>query len=489
MEYRLSAVGSGRRLAVSGEPAAFMSYARFNDAHDDGQLSAFRERLAAEVRAQTGREFVIFQDRADIVWGQNWQRRIMETLDVVTLLLVVVTPGFFGSAACRAEVARFLQREEELGRSDLILPVYYISAREMDDPAVRESDEMARVLASRQFADWRELRFEPFTSPLARKAIAQLASQMRETFWQQAEAVTGPTERAGTEDQVTARSESLTYVGDALRRKPLNGPPPGGPSVLVSVLSGHTGRGWYNGGIPAMAFSPDGNLLASGGGDQTIRIWKMATGTPVRTLTGHEWGVKSVAFSPDGNLLASGGHDQTIRIWETATGTPVRTLTGHNRAVNSVAFSPDGTLLASGGDDKTIRIWETATGTPVRTLTGQKHPVNSVAFSPDGTLLASAGDYRSVRIWETATGTLVRALIGHTGRPGWSEVRAVAFSRDGNLLASAGYDKTVRIWEAATGVPVRTLTGHTGGLQAVVFSPDGNLLASAGEDQIVRLWG
>ena len=404
MEYRLSAVGSGRRLAVSGEPAAFMSYARFNDAHDDGQLSAFRERLAAEVRAQTGREFVIFQDRADIVWGQNWQRRIMETLDVVTLLLVVVTPGFFGSAACRAEVARFLQREEELGRSDLILPVYYISAREMDDPAVRESDEMARVLASRQFADWRELRFEPFTSPLARKAIAQLASQMRETFWQQAEAVTGPTERAGTEDQVTARSESLTYVGDALRRKPLNGPPPGGPSVLVSVLSGHTGRGWYNGGIPAMAFSPDGNLLASGGGDQTIRIWKMATGTPVRTLTGHNRAVNSVAFSPDGTLLASAGDYRSVRIWETATGTLVRALIGHTgrpgwSEVRAVAFSRDGNLLASAGYDKTVRIWEAATGVPVRTLTGHTGGLQAVVFSPDGNLLASAGEDQIVRLW------------------------------------------------------------------------------------------
>src|SRR5580704_3728557 len=91
-----------------------MSYARFNDAHDDGQLSAFRERLAAEVRAQTGREFVIFQDRADIAWGQNWRQRIEETLDVVTLLLVVITPGFFGSAACRGEVARFLGRSGSL---------------------------------------------------------------------------------------------------------------------------------------------------------------------------------------------------------------------------------------------------------------------------------------------------------------------------------------------------------------------------------------
>jgi hypothetical protein len=69
-----------------------MSYARFDDAHDDGQLSKFRERLAAEVRAQTGQEFAIFQDRADIAWGQNWRRRIEQTLDAVTLLLVIITP-------------------------------------------------------------------------------------------------------------------------------------------------------------------------------------------------------------------------------------------------------------------------------------------------------------------------------------------------------------------------------------------------------------
>jgi F-box protein 11 len=209
-----------------------MSYARFNDEHDDGQLSAFRDRLAAEVRAQTGREFVIFQDRADIEWGQNWQQRIEQTLDVVTLLLVVITPGFFGSAACRAEVARFLEREQELGRSDLILPVYYISARELDDLAVRESDELAGVLAARQLADWRELRFEPFTSPLIRRAVAQLASRMRDTFWypgpaaafppdaggRQAEAPAGPGKQAGAAGRETARTEPPTHVVDQWQR-------------------------------------------------------------------------------------------------------------------------------------------------------------------------------------------------------------------------------------------------------------------------------
>src|SRR5215469_3247414 len=219
-------------MAVPAVPAAFMSYVRFNDQHDDGQLSQFRARLAAEVRAQTGEEFVIFQDRNDIAWGQNWQQRIGEALDAVTLLLVIITPSLFRSPPCRAEFQKFLERESGLGRADLILPVYYISAREMDDPSLRKADQMAAVLASRQFADWRELRFEPFASPLARKAIAQLASRMRDTFWQppatpaerlarparEAEPTAEPRRRTGVIARVTAKTEPPTHVVDAYQR-------------------------------------------------------------------------------------------------------------------------------------------------------------------------------------------------------------------------------------------------------------------------------
>ena len=222
---------AGRVMAVPGEPAAFMSYVRFNDQHDDGQLSQFRERLAAEVRAQTGEEFAIFQDRNDVAWGQNWQRRIDEALDAVTLLLVIITPSLFRSRPCRAEFARFRDRERALDRADLILPVYYIGAREMDDPGLREADEMAAMLASRQFADWRELRFEPFTTPLVRRAIAELASRMRDTFWQSpatSARPAGPAQEAGSSAvaiaqrgatrHVTGKTEPPSHVVDAYQR-------------------------------------------------------------------------------------------------------------------------------------------------------------------------------------------------------------------------------------------------------------------------------
>jgi parallel beta-helix repeat protein len=216
---------------MAGQPAAFMSYARFDDQHDDGQLTAFRERLAAEVRMQTGEDFPIFQDRNDIAWGQNWQQRIDQALDTVTLLLVIITPGFFRSPACRTEVQRFLDREHALGRSDLILPVYYVSTPQLDDPRRRDTDPLADALASRQYADWRDLRFEPATSPVARKAIAQLATRMRDTFWhppaeprtlaRQPENTARPraaeTEPVGPA-RVTARTEPPTHVVDAYQR-------------------------------------------------------------------------------------------------------------------------------------------------------------------------------------------------------------------------------------------------------------------------------
>lgn len=172
---------------MGSQPAAFFSYSRFDDQHEGGKLTQLRERLSAEVQFQTSEEFLIFQDRKDIAWGQNWKARIDEALDAVTLLIPIVTPNFFRSPACREELERFLKRERQLGRGDLILPVYYLSTPELDDPNRREGDELARVLATRQYADWRDLRFEPLTSEVVRKAIAQLASRMRDSFWHTAQ--------------------------------------------------------------------------------------------------------------------------------------------------------------------------------------------------------------------------------------------------------------------------------------------------------------
>jgi parallel beta-helix repeat protein len=164
-------------------PAAFLSYVRSDDDHEEGQIRLLQNRLEGEVRMQLGRDdFHIFLDREDIGWGDNWRRRIESSLDAVTLLIPILTPAFFASAECRREAERFLERERELGRDDLVLPIYYLSAAELEEAERRDGDELARTLAERQHADWRPLRFEPLTSPVVRQRLAQLAGRMRETL-------------------------------------------------------------------------------------------------------------------------------------------------------------------------------------------------------------------------------------------------------------------------------------------------------------------
>lgn len=160
--------------------AGFLSYVRFDDAHENGRLSEFCKRLSGEVRVQTGEPFPIFQDREDISWGQQWKERIETSIDSVTFLIPIITPGFFKSGPCREELERFLDREKELGRNDLILPVHYVNCLLLNDDAKRRSDSLAAVIAARQLADWRNLRFEPFTSPDVGKTIARMAAQIVE---------------------------------------------------------------------------------------------------------------------------------------------------------------------------------------------------------------------------------------------------------------------------------------------------------------------
>jgi hypothetical protein len=163
---------------VKQQPIAFISYVRFDDEHENGRITQLREHLSAEVRMQTGEELPIFQDRKDILWGQNWKERIEESLDEVNFLIPIITPSFFKSPACRGELERFLERERKLKRDDLILPIYYVNCPLLNDETKRLSDNLAQEIAKRQYADWRDLRFEPFTSPKVSKMLAQLAVQI-----------------------------------------------------------------------------------------------------------------------------------------------------------------------------------------------------------------------------------------------------------------------------------------------------------------------
>jgi hypothetical protein len=162
-------------------PVAFMSYTHHDDEHGRGNITAFRKALEGEVRAQTGRHDVeIFQDRDDIAWGQAWKERIDDSLDAAAFVVPVLTPSFFNSPQCRRELRRFLDRERRLGRKDLVLPVYWIETPALEDPALRNSDDLAAELAARQYTDWRELRFQDVGQPETRRALARLATHIRD---------------------------------------------------------------------------------------------------------------------------------------------------------------------------------------------------------------------------------------------------------------------------------------------------------------------
>ena len=163
---------------ASRPPDAFLSYTRFNDRHDRGAISEFRESLESAVRAVTGEPFEIFQDVDGIGLGEHWPGKLEKILDTARFFIPMMTPSYFKSAACRAELERFLKAEEKIGRRDLILPIYYIQCPVLEDEALREADDLARKINERHREDWRDLRHHTTGTRKVRMAIEALARKI-----------------------------------------------------------------------------------------------------------------------------------------------------------------------------------------------------------------------------------------------------------------------------------------------------------------------
>ncbi|KAJ6016516.1 hypothetical protein N7540_011107 [Penicillium herquei] len=246
----------------------------------------------------------------------------------------------------------------------------------------------------------------------------------------------------------------------------------------LQTLEGHSGM------VRSIAWSHDGSRLASGSGDNTIRIWDIDTGQCMSMLKGHSAGILSIAWSHDGSRLASGSGDNTVRIWDSLPGQCAFTLEGHGEPVSSIAWSQDGSRIKSASLDKTVRIWDPVTGQCESTLAAQSGSVRWYSLSQDGSQLASGSDDNIVRIWDLATSQCVFTLKGHSG-----SVSSIAWSQDGTQLASGSYsDYTIRIWDSVFGQCVFTLKGHSGSVSSIAWSQDGSRLASGSGDNTIRIW-
>ena len=239
--------------------------------------------------------------------------------------------------------------------------------------------------------------------------------------------------------------------------------------------------------VMSVAFSPDGQRLASACLDGFVRLWDVANQRRRISLT-HEGWVRTVAFSPDGRTLASGGGDQLGRVvfWDVRTEQEIATFTGHESIVESVVFSPDGKYLVSASRDNAVILWDVPRQRMHRKLTKHNNVVYAAAFSPDGQVLATSSRDRTIKLWHVDSGENFANLNLRTDQYVYAE--ALGFSPDGKYLASACVDHTIRLWDTENHHAVATLRGHDGGVTSVAFSPDGETLASGSRDRTVLLW-
>ena len=254
------------------------------------------------------------------------------------------------------------------------------------------------------------------------------------------------------------------------------------PPAPFRELAGHTAP------VRALAYSPQGEVLASGGQDNVIRIWELPSGELDKTLRGHASGVRGCDFSADGRQLLSAGRDHQIKLWEPATYAEQVVLGGPDAsqprdAVLDARFSRDGRQVVTANRDRTAAVWDVVTGKVVqRMVEGHDFLASSAVFSADGSRLATGAGDGTTRVWDVATGTEIIQLKS-TGR-----TAALDVADNGRWIATGAEGGKAVVWDAQTGSQLAELAGHESDVTAVCFAPGSRLVATGDDRGLCRLW-
>jgi Tol biopolymer transport system component len=400
-----------------------------------------------------------------------------------------VAPTVARSASKWADLAAIVEAPERWGRLPDGTPAVQVLIDNASN-ALAGSDS-ARALAA--------LRTEVAAAPPPASApIRPLieAARQRPMFWKVGAALLGVLMLGGglvallnsggqaptTPSPTPTLSATLTQPPTA----PMGGGQPGAgkpPPRAAPVFTASKTLSVQNGIVYGLAFSPDGQTLATAGAGGMIGLWNVSTGQPINTQLGHSGDANSVAFSPKGDVIATGGDDGIVHVWTVTNTTSVRTLTVGPRIITYVAFSPDGQKLVAAAGGGQARLWDVEHDMPLLTLNGDTQTLYSADFSPNGHQVVTAGQDGKVQIWDAGTGV-----------PGWTTpspggaIKRAVFSPDGLWVVAGGDDTHGQLWNAATGTAGAKLVGHSDGITSAAFSPDSRLVLTTSKDGTARLW-